>query len=135
MSDDPVLISLPIADRRTSMEFYQRLLDREPFGAPADDGVPEPLQFGLGDHATLMLVPSGGFGWLIGEGRRVGTPPATECVLSLSMADPVAVDERAEVARRAGAEVIDEPGAKPWGYVALVADPDGHLWQIHSDPT
>ncbi len=130
VSDAPVVISLPIADRRTSMEFYRRFLAVEPFGAPAEDGVPEPLQFSLGEGTTLMLVPSGGFGWVIGEERQVAAPPHTECLLSLPLDTTARVDERTAAARDAGAQLVTEPGEKPWGYVAVLADPDGHLWQL-----
>jgi hypothetical protein len=35
-------------------------------------------------------------------------------------------------ARAAGAEIIMEPSEQPWGFTALFADPDGHLWQVRS---
>jgi predicted lactoylglutathione lyase len=128
--DAPVVISLPIADRRTSMNFYRRFLDLEPFGDPADDGVPEPLQFALTAGTTLMLVPRGGFGWVVGETREVAAPPHTECLVSLAADSTEAVAARTERARDAGGTVVGEPGERPWGYVAVVADPDGHLWQV-----
>jgi catechol 2,3-dioxygenase-like lactoylglutathione lyase family enzyme len=70
MSTGPVIISLPIADPRTSFGFYRRALGLEVIGEPAEDGVPEPLQFSVRDGVHLMLVPTGGFGWVIG-GREV----------------------------------------------------------------
>ncbi|MDQ6641462.1 MAG: VOC family protein [Actinomycetota bacterium] len=130
MSKNSFVISLPIGDRRTSAAFYTRFLDREPFGAPADDGVPEPLQFGLDGDVSLMLIPSGGFGWVIGSTRRVAEPPVAECLLSLRVDTESAVGERTATARDAGAEVVSEPAHKDWGYVCVVADPDGHLWQV-----
>ena len=59
-------LSLPIADRRTSHDFYAAL-GFEAFGEIASDGLPEPLQFAIGDGASLMLIPTGGFGWVIGD--------------------------------------------------------------------
>ena len=61
MFSSPVVVSLPIADRRTSFTFYGKGLGFEAIGEPAEDGVPEPLQFALNDGARLMLVPTGGF--------------------------------------------------------------------------
>jgi hypothetical protein len=43
----PIVISLPIADRRTSCAFYREAFGVDPVGEPAEDGVPEPLQFDL----------------------------------------------------------------------------------------
>lgn len=63
----PVTISLPTGDRQRSYEFYQSALSLEPVGELAEDGVPEPLQFRLDEHTMLMLVPTGGFGWVIGD--------------------------------------------------------------------
>lgn len=63
----PLSICLPIADRQRSYVFYQEALGLEPFGEPAEDGVPEPLQFSLDQHATLMLIPTGGFGGVLGS--------------------------------------------------------------------
>lgn len=44
----PIIVSLPIADRRTSFTFYGEGLGLDAIGELADDGVPEPLQFALG---------------------------------------------------------------------------------------
>ena len=125
----PVVVSLPIADRRRSNDFYRALLGREPFGAPADDGVPEPLQFALNDGVTLMLVPSDGFAWVIGV-PDVAEPGVNECVVSLTVADEEAVAAYVDRARAAGGTVVREPVDKGWGFHGLVADLDGHLWMI-----
>ncbi|GAA2599927.1 VOC family protein [Dactylosporangium fulvum] len=124
-----VLVGLPIADRRTSCDFYRAVLALEPFGAPADDGVPEPLQFALNDGMRLMLIPTGGFGWVIGD-RRVAAPGDSECVLSLDAADSAAVDAMIDRARAAGAKVVTEPGSQPWAYAGAFEDPDGHVWMV-----
>ncbi|MEV7329531.1 VOC family protein [Micromonospora sp. NPDC093244] len=36
--------------------------------------------------------------------------------------------------RAAGAEVVTEPAAQPWGYAGIFADPDGHLWTVSAAP-
>jgi predicted lactoylglutathione lyase len=124
----PVVISLPIADRRTSCAFYREAFGVDPVGEPAEDGVPEPLQFDL-DGARIMLVPSGGFGWVIGD-HRVAQAGSSECLLSLTVRTGAAVDELIARAADAGATVITAPGTQPWGYTGTVADPDGHLWMV-----
>jgi hypothetical protein len=129
----PVIVALPIADRRTSFKFYGDGLGFEPIGELADDGVPEPLQFVLNDGLRLMLIPTGGFGWVIG-GRQVAAPGSSECVLNLAIETDAGVDEIIERAGKAGAEIVTAPGRQPWGYAGAFADPDGHVWMATSQP-
>jgi uncharacterized protein len=119
-----VTISLPISDRRTSHDFYAAL-GYEAFGEPADDGLPEPLQFALGEGVAMMLIPRGGFGWVVGE-NAVAERGTSECILSVN-GD---VDALVARAREAGATIVAEPEQKPWGYTGTFADPDGHLWMV-----
>ncbi|MCK9899580.1 glyoxalase [Parafrankia colletiae] len=128
----PVVVSLPIADRPTSHRFYRDGFGFEPVGEPADDGVPEPLQFALNDGLRLMLVPSGGFGWVIG-GRGVAQAGHSECLLSVGAQNEAEVDAMVERACQAGATVVTRPGQQPWGYAGVIADPDGHLWMVTSE--
>lgn len=120
-----MIIALPTADRVVAHAFYRDGFGFDAFGAPADDGVPEPLQFRLGDDLTLMLIPTGGFGWTVG--RPVAERGVSEVALSISVGD---VDAAVARAVSAGAEVVAEPEQKPWGYTAAVADPDGHVWLL-----
>jgi predicted lactoylglutathione lyase len=129
----PVVVSLPIADRRTSFAFYGDGLGFKPVGGLAEDGVPEPLQFAVNDGVRLMLVPTGGFGWIIGD-HEVAPRGRSECVLSVSAGSDAGVDELIARARRAGAGVVTEPGRQPWGYAGAFADPDGHVWMVTSAP-
>ncbi len=126
-----ITVALPVADRRTTFAFYAEGLGFDPLGDPAEDGVPEPLQFALNDGARVMFIPTGGFGWV--TGNRVTAPSdQSECLLVLTLADQREVHSLVDRARGAGAEIIMEPAAQPWGYTALFADPDGHLWQVRS---
>lgn len=128
----PVVISLPIADRRTSHAFYRDVLGVDAFGELADDGVPEPLQFILNNGVRLMLVPSGGFGWVIGD-HHVAERGYSECLLSLAEGDQAGVNELVAHAVRAGAEIVTDPGQQPWGYSGAFADPDGHVWMVAAE--
>ncbi len=128
MEPAPIIISLPISDRRTSFAFYAEGLGLRTVGEPAEDGVPEPLQVALNDGLRLMLIPAGGFGWVVGD-HEVAQRGHSECFLSLTAGSESGVDELVERARQAGAEILKEPAQQPWGYAGLFADPDGHLWQ------
>ena len=122
-----MIIALPIADRPVSHAFYRDAFDLAAFGEPADDGVPEPLQFRLPAGLTLMLIPRGGFGWVIGDRRSVASPTTSECVLTLPVPD---VDAVMAKALAAGATSVSPATQMPWGYSATIADPDGHVWQL-----
>lgn len=129
----PVTVALPITDRPRSFAFYQEALGLEAVGPIADDGIPEPLQFAVNDGLRLMLVPSGGFGWTVGD-RPVAETGTSECLLSITVETADDVDAAVDQARIAGATVTGEPALQPWGYVATFADPDGHLWMVTADP-
>ncbi len=131
MTYDPLLISLPVADRVRARDFYRDGLGLDAIGELADDGVPEPLMFVLNRMSRLMLVPTGGFGWVIGD-HQVAPVGTSECVLGIAAATDDDVNEIVERARRAGATVATEPAPQPWGYAASFADPDGHIWTVTS---
>ncbi|MFG1648739.1 VOC family protein [Micromonospora sp. NPDC049275] len=133
MPPTPLIISLPIADRPTSFRFYRDGLGLEAVGEPADDGIPEPLQFVVNDGLRLMLIPTGGFGWVIG-GREVAPRGQSECLLGLGAATPAEADAIVERAHAAGGEVVSAPTPQPWGYAGVFADPDGHLWMVSVEP-
>ena len=110
--------------------FYRDGLGLEAFGPLADDGVPEPLQLRLASNVSLMMIPTGGFGWVVGE-DRVAAPGANECVLSFCVPDEDAVRAHYETALAAGGTTVSEPSQREWGaFAAQVADPDGHLCMI-----
>lgn len=125
----PITVALPTTDRQRSYDFYREALGLEPVGEPAEDGVPEPLQFRLDEHVTLMLIPTGGFGWALG-GRDVALPGLSEVLLSVTAASTEEVWEIVKRMHAAGGEVLTTPEQQDWGFTAVVTDPDGHAWQI-----
>ncbi len=132
MYNTPVVVSLPIADRRTSFTFYGDGLGFAALGEPGEDGIPEPLQFALNDGVRVMLIPAGGFDRITGD-HRVAPGGTSECVLVLATGTDEGVDEVIQRARVAGADVITPPGQQPWGYAGAFADPDGHIWMVRSE--
>lgn len=133
MPGAPITVSLPIADRVTSHAFYRDGLGLSPVGELADDGLPEPLQFDLGAGVRLMLIPSGGFGWIIGE-HAVASNGTSECVMGITVASEAEVIDLIARAGAAGATVVTEPGPQHWGFFGTFADPDGHLWMVTAHP-
>jgi len=124
-----VTIALPIADRQRSYAFYGAGLGFDVPGEPYEDGVPEPLRLALGESVRVMLIPTGGFGWVL-SGRDQAAAGQSECILALSLPTRADVDDLIARAAAAGAVIVREPGEQPWGYDGAFADPDGHVWQI-----
>ncbi|MEU4195630.1 VOC family protein [Kribbella sp. NPDC026611] len=124
---------MPIEDRRRSYDFYQEALGLRPVGDELEaDGLPEPLQFALADGINLMLIPTGGFGWVLGE-QPAAAQGQSECILSLRVDSVEAVDAQAARAAAAGAKEVTAPTQQPWAYLATFTDPDGHLWMVSAD--
>jgi len=129
----PIIIALPTADRPRSFHFYATGLNLEPiFGEVHKDGFPEPLQFVLNDGARLMLIPTGGFRG-VASNRPIANSGTSECLMTIVVSDQDSVVGLIERVRDAGGEIVSEPTQQPWGYAAIFADPDGHLWQIQTD--
>ena len=126
-----ITIALPVADRRTTFAFYAEGLGFHPLGDPAEDGVPEPLQFALNNGVRVMFIPTGGFAWVTGN-RVTAHSDQSECLLVITLADQRHLHSFVDRAREAGAEIVMEPAEQPWGFTAVFADPDGHLWQVRS---
>jgi predicted lactoylglutathione lyase len=129
----PLLVSLPTADRVRAHAFYRDALGLEAVGELADDGVPEPLTFVVNEAVRLMMIPTGGFGW-VASGSTVAAPGTSECFLGITAATDGEVDAIVDRARAPGADLRAEPGPQPWGYAATFADPDGHLWTVTAGP-
>ena len=121
-------VCLPTKNRRASHAFY-RALGFVAVGELAEDGVPEPLQFEINAGLRVMLIPTVGFGWVLG-GRKRAPRGAHECQLLVTVADDAGVDELVRRAKDAGAKVVFGPGPQMWGYAGAFTDPDSHMWQV-----
>ncbi|WP_240230486.1 VOC family protein [Devosia lacusdianchii] len=124
-----ISIGLPIESRRRACDFYRKALGLEMVGEIDKDGMSEPLQFALDTHTRLTLIPHVGFGWMVGDIRRA-PGGKSECLLTLQVETLEEVRRVFKSCIDAGAKAIEEPIQKDWGYVAIIADPDTHLWMI-----
>lgn len=132
MQLSPVIVSLPIADRRTSFAFYGEGLGFDTIGEPVDDGVPEPVQFALNDGVRLMLIPPGGFGWVVGGREVAGRTRTSACSSCVWRPRPVFMSCSSMRIRQAPRSSRNL-GSNPWGCAGTFADPDGHVWTVTSD--
>jgi predicted lactoylglutathione lyase len=130
MTIEPLLISLPTEDRVRAHAFYRDGLGLEAVVGPlADDGVPEPLVIVVNAATRLMFIPTGGFGWVLGD-RPAAPSGSSECLLGITAQSDAEVDAIVTRAETAGATVTNPPEQKPWGYTGSFADPDGHVWNV-----
>jgi hypothetical protein len=118
---DRATVCLPTKNRRVAQAFYSAL----GFVAVRD----EPLQFEISVGLRVMLIPTVGFGWVIG-GRKRSPRGAHECLIVIGLATDTEVDELMRRAQDAGARIVIEPGNQKWGYAGAFADPDAHMWQV-----
>lgn len=128
MKLDRVTVCLPVKNRAASHAFYTAL-GFAAVGELGDDGMPEPLQFAISAGLRVMLIPTVGFGWVIGDRKR-SQRGTHECLFVIARPSDKAVDALLRRAREAGAEIVAEAGNQRWGYAGTFADPDGHLWQV-----
>jgi Transposase len=121
-------------DRHPSFAFYRDGLGLEALGPLADDGFPEPSQFRPGLSVSLMLIPTGGFGWVAGE-CRVAPSGANECVLCVYAPDEtpcgIATSPPSPLAAPASTSPYSSHGTRSQ---PRSTTPDGHLWMILVQP-
>jgi hypothetical protein len=121
-------VCLPTKNRRAAHGFYAAL-GFVAVGELGDDGLPEPLQFQLNTGLRVMLIPSVGFGWVIG-GRKRAPRGTHECQILVALTRDTEVDELMRRAKDAGAKIVFAAGSQNWGYAGAFADLDGHMWQV-----
>ena len=79
-----------------------------------------------------MLIPRDGFEYTLG-GAAIADPTTHSSLLTIGAATPAEVEELYTRSVAGGANSLEAPNQKPWGYMATVADPDGHPWLIRSN--
>ena len=131
MTYAPLLISLPVADRVRAHAFYRDGLGLDAIGELADDGVPEPLMFVLNPMSRLMLVPTDGFGWVIGDHHAAPSRDERMCSRHRN-----GFRRRRQGDRRACTQGRSDrchgANATAMGLRSRVRDPDGHIWTVTS---
>jgi catechol 2,3-dioxygenase-like lactoylglutathione lyase family enzyme len=121
-------ISIGVTDLDRSIAFY-----RDGLGFPTEGIVGQKYENGtiafidLEGGMRLALWPLTALQADIGVATG-GNPSIT---LGYMVSSRIEVETVMEIARRAGAHIVKEPVATPWGgYSGYFADPDGHLWEI-----
>jgi predicted lactoylglutathione lyase len=120
------LVTLGVTDLQRSRRFYEEL------GFVTDAGPDDDVVFfqaggmvlGLWDRGMLAedsgVVDAGGWGGV---------------TLAHNVRSEDDVDAVIAEARDAGADVVRDPAATPWGgYSGVFADPDGHTWEVAHNP-
>jgi len=125
-----VTVSIPTTDLRRAFAFYKQGLGLKLAADVAEGEMPEPVQFKLDERTNLMLVPTGGFKWVLGKDLKVAPAGASECVIGLSFETEAEVNDLVERVREAGAEINSPPAKMSWGYSATIRDLDGHVWMF-----
>lgn len=121
------VITLATADQPRASDFYRSLLGCEPHHDRS--GV---TYFKL-DGCRLALYPRADLARYCGVTQAGGGFEGI--TVSVNLASAQEVRAAVERARRAGATVVREPGPVGWGgYIAWIADPDQHLWELVFNP-
>lgn len=124
------IVTLIVRDLAASRAFYVDSL-----GWPVDFESPGNIvMIAVGPQLILSLWPEALAAAEVGAvARGDGAPPFT---LAHNLAAPEDVDRVVEIARTAGATVIEAPAMREWGgYSGYVADPDGFRWEIAWSPS
>ena len=127
-------ITLGVDDLQRALAFY-----RDGLGLPTDGIIGEEFEYGavaffnLQNGLMLALWPRTSIAR--DAGVPLQPPSATEFTLGHNVNSKAEVDAVVNQARRAGAQVVKEPGETFYGgYAGYVRDPDGHLWEILWNP-
>jgi catechol 2,3-dioxygenase-like lactoylglutathione lyase family enzyme len=120
------LITLGVSDLPRARAFYAALGWRE-----AGESMEDIAFFQLLGQA-LALYPLSALA--ADQGRPLGSGSGA-VTLAQNLGSRAAVDALAAEAEAAGATILRRPEPTPWGgYVAYLADPDGHVWEFSHVP-
>jgi uncharacterized protein len=119
-------IMLGVEDLARSKTFYG-----EGLGCPIDQDYPNFVSFNLGEGSSSLAL----YEWKAAA-QDAGVSPEGSGFRGVSfhyiVASSEAVDEVMGKAAAAGAGVVREAAASPYGYFGYFSDPDGHLWKVAS---
>lgn len=122
-------VTLAVADLEASRAFY---LD----GLGWQESLHEP-----GDVSMIQVADTVVFSLWQREhfeaevGAIAGGPGVAPFTLSHNVATPAEVDAALELARSAGADLVQAAEQRVWGgYTGYFGDPDGYRWEIATNP-
>lgn len=119
------VVTLAVPDVKASVDFYRRAFGWEPAVVVEE----EVAFFDLG--GLVLSLWSG----LSEELGRDSDPPPGATALAHNVRSPGEVDQTVAEAVAEGATVAAPARQQPWGgYSGVLADPDGHLWEIAYNP-
>lgn len=123
MEQHVTAVTLAVPDVSASVDFYRRVFGWEPAFV-----IDEVAFFDLG--GLVLSLWSG-----LAEELGRDIPPAGATALAHNVSVPEDVDRIIATAREGGASVAAPARQQPWGgYTGIIADPDGHLWEIAYNP-
>ena len=127
------IVTLAVRDVARSRAFYERVGWRSSNVA----STPECAFFQL-SNVALALYDRAKFDAERGAAPRLDSAQEEEvprCALAQNHGSPSSVDEALRRFVSAGGAVTKPAAATHWGgYTAIVADPDGHLWELAWNP-
>ena len=123
------LITLAVRNVTRSRAFYERAGWRSSGAASSSE-----CAFFQLNNVVIAIYDRAAFEAEIGAApsQHAGTP---RTALAQNHGSPASVDEAAARFVDAGGTVIKAGSSTSWGgYTAIVADPDGHLWELAWNP-
>lgn len=118
-------ITIAVADLKKSVSFYEN-----GFGLPTTGMQDENKEHCLFELENLTLVLYKRKDFLELTGNPAQTETSAGFVLSYTASSKEQVEKILKKAIEAGATKVGEPQDESWGYSAIIADPDGHQWEI-----
>ncbi|WP_328503117.1 VOC family protein [Streptomyces sp. NBC_00457] len=130
MKPKTVVLSLPVADLERALRFYRDGLGLS--AAAEDEGA---VLFEL-PNLSLFLIEREEYATYT-DRAGVATPDAAvagACVISCAIGSRAEVDDILARATAAGGSVPKSAGTYDGSYMGYFTDPDGHLWELVSNP-
>ncbi|MFN3889103.1 MAG: VOC family protein [Beijerinckiaceae bacterium] len=123
------LVTLAVRDVARSRAFYERVGWRGSTSASSSE-----CAFFALNNVALALYDRAAFDAETGAAPS-GADRPPNMALAQNHGSPASVDEALRKFVQAGGAVIKPGGATHWGgYTAIVADPDGHIWELAWNP-